>query len=127
MSIWNGVNRQEFELSVANLQQIAPSQRPLSGGILIQSQIDARSASHSQNHSLPLSVEKQICDDIAFLAARESSEGGVTATTLQESEHNNSTTMNLTATEGISDEARVAIIEVLRLLEQCAHRCKLFP
>ena len=118
------MNRQDFESSVADLQKIAPSQRPLSGSVFPQK--DAAPVGHLQSHSLPLSVEKQICDDIGFLAAWDSSEGGVTAATLQESGHNNSTIINLAANEGISNEARENVNAVSRLLEQCAHRCKLF-
>ena len=125
MSIWNGVNRLDFETSVATSQQTAPSQRPLPATTRGKLESNTARTSNSRGHSLPLSVEKQICDDIAFLAAYESAERGVTAATLQEPERNNATRINLAANEGISVEGKRNTGALLRLLEDCAHRGKL--
>ena len=122
MSIWDGINRHEFEAKVNELQKIAPSQRPALAAT--RENNTPVEASSKIPYTLPIEVEKQVVDDIAFLAACESLEGGVTAATLLTHGNHDKATIHLAANEGVSDQIIDNITRMLELLEHCAQRGK---
>ena len=120
MSIWDGTNRHDFEAQVNELQKTAPSQRLALAATLVG--IAPGLGNNKTEYTLPFKVEKQAVDDIAFLAACESVEGGVTAATLRSLGSHDKTTINLAANEGVSDQIIDSITGMLKLLEICAQR-----
>ena len=127
MSIWKGINRAAFEANLANLHQIAPTQKCEGAKFvskLTQSVISSNSSSGSKG--LPASVEEQLSKDFAFLAAWESSPNCVTAATVVASESPHGVTVTLAANEGIAACVVEAFTQILQLLKDCALRRKCF-
>ena len=124
MSIWDGIDRQEFESTILELDENAPYQKPFAVASGKKSRSDGVSSGKSRKYNLPAGVEKQVCDDIAFLAAWQSSPDCVTAATLQESKGVDGVIINLAANEGITDQVKDALGKVFKLLEACAQRGK---
>ena len=124
MSIWEGVDREDFESTTWELHKIAPSQKSFAVTSAKPSRHGEASNRGSQQYTLPIGVEKQVCDDIAFLAAWECSPECVTAASLQESANAGGITVNLAANEGISTHVMQTLDEIFRLLEACAQRGK---
>jgi hypothetical protein len=122
MSIWDGLNRRDFESKVIELQKIAPSQR-LASTAALEEETTVAPGIRTED-TLSLKVERQVVDDIAFLAASETSEGGVTAATLQSHGPHNETIINLAANEGISHQIIESFTRMMKLLELCAQSGK---
>lgn len=117
-SIWDRVGRETFESHVDAFQRTkyVPDPHVLSEGDWPKPR---------DQDVLPFSVEKQLADDIAFIAACEYGVAHVTAAAVQPSKKEPcGLVVRLAANEGICDRVKYAMEELLSSLEQCAKKGK---
>jgi hypothetical protein len=122
MSIWNPPERAAYEQDVAALALTAPSQRvaSLPGPSQADDDLDGPSG-------LPRAVEKQLADDLAFLAAWEGTPDSVSAAALQRTPGSSVLKITIAANFGVAPKAEAALQAILRSLRQCAERSKSRP
>ncbi len=118
-SIWNKVQRAEFEKNVAGL--IRENELSATNQIYpLPSEDD-----HFSSTLLPLDIERELADDFAFIAAYEEGVNTVTAVAIEVS--SNFLRIVLAANEGIRAQVESAIRYLLSMLEDCARRSMVTP
>jgi hypothetical protein len=118
-SIWDRVGREMFESHVDSLERTryVPDSWVLS---------EADWPKQRDEDVLPFSVENQLSDDIAFIAACEYGVTHVTAASVERARNDScGLVIRLAGNEGICDRAKDAIKRILSSLEQCAKKGKL--
>ncbi|KAF2804913.1 uncharacterized protein BDZ99DRAFT_543847 [Mytilinidion resinicola] len=112
-SIWDGLGRETFERHVHALSRTGTVPDPV-----VLKEEDWPKSSHWD--ILPFAVEKQLADDLAFIAACEYGVGYVTAATAAPATGEAGMTVRLAANEGVCDSVERAMQAVFRILERCA-------
>ena len=117
-SIWDNIGRETFESHVDALSRtrFVPNARVLH---------EEDWPKETNSGGLPFRIERQLCDDFAFIAAFEYGVGYVTAATIElAAQQLGSFTLRLAANEGICGRAKSAIEELLSVLGRCARKGK---
>ncbi|KAF2837776.1 hypothetical protein M501DRAFT_936735, partial [Patellaria atrata CBS 101060] len=115
-SIWDGSSKKRFEdrIDALNETHYVPGPRVLAENDWPKDTIQK---------AIPFSTEKQLCDDLAFIASHEKGVEYVTAVCI---EHNSSEscglTVRLAANEGICYRVQSSVETILQLLEKCARK-----
>lgn len=112
-SIWHGLSRATFEDHVDAYHRTAfiPPREP-----------PVVASSRSGNALLPLDIENQLADDLAFIAACEHGVSYVTAVCIESPPIQDAAglTIRLSANEGVCARAKEHIERVLKTLERCS-------
>lgn len=124
MSIWNSIDRADFEANLEKLYNIARIQSAPATAERHSSHLSSALNHNGKDYALPTDVEKQICDYLAFFACWKSSPECVTGVTIEESEKGDGTVIALAANEGVSSQVSKAFMPLLHQLEACAKLCK---
>ena len=115
-SVWDGIGRKTFEKRVDALHQTRFL--PQSWVLSEQDWPEKRSTD-----VFPFAIEKQLCDDLAFIAACEYGVRYVTVATLEPVNGGaGGLILRLAANEGIRDKVKDAVGKILRVLERCAQK-----
>ena len=116
-SIWDTVCRAEFDRDVVSLKR----QNDVPGTAHIYELNDNSTASGP----FSLAIERQVADDIAFIAAFREGVTSVTAATLELKEEG--LRIVLAANEGVEDIVKEVLEKILRALEDCARLSNSLP
>ena len=117
-SIWDHVGRTTFESHVDAFSHTGF----MSNSRVVQEEDWPREPNPGD---FPFRIEKQLCDDFAFIAAFEYGVGYVTVTTIEPASSNiGSFLLRLTANEGVYARPKCAIEKLLSILERCARKGK---
>lgn len=116
-SIWDEVCRAEFDRDVVSLRH----QNDVPGTARIYELNDNSTASGP----FSLAIERQVADDVAFVAAFREGVTAVTAVTLELKEEG--LRVMLAANEGVEDIVKEALEKVFRALEDCARLSNSLP
>ena len=119
MSIWDSIDRDEFEAHVRELERLAPYQDAQVNRVALN---DGPDDVEDDDCKLPESVESQIADDLAFLAAFDSTPACVSAATIVKSVESTGLTVRIAANEGIAPQVQDSLGRLLTSVERCA-RC----
>jgi hypothetical protein len=115
-SIWDGVGRKTLEERIDALHRtrFVPESR-----ILLEKDWPKQ---RSQD-VLPFATEKQLCEDLSFIAAREYGVSYVIAATVEPMKGDPwGLTLRLAANEGVCNHVIQEIGKILRILERCAQK-----
>jgi len=115
-SIWDGLSRKTFEERIDALHRtrFVPESRIL---------LEKDWPKQNSQDVLPFATEKQLCDDISFIAACEYGVGYVTAATIEPMKGDPwGLTLRLAANEGVCNYVIEEIGKILRILERCAQK-----
>lgn len=116
-SVWKIVRRAEFEKNVSGLRR--ENDVPAMSHIYPLDDFAPRK-SHQDYALLTLDIEKELADDVAFIAACEEGAYTVTACTIEASSDN--LRFILAANEGIQPHVEDVVKSILSTLERCAQR-----
>lgn len=116
-SIWNAVSRETHEADVARLLTRAKvPQLPK----VYEPKYWLHPNNGSLNQRLPLDVERDVSDGLAFVAAHEDGVGTVTVVTTEV--HEQHVTFRIAMNEGLTAEASDAMLKITSAFERCARR-----
>jgi hypothetical protein len=118
-SIWNIIRRTTFENHVDDLFRTGFVPEPR---VLMEKNWPAK---RKEDGTLPFGTAMQLSDDFAFISACEYGAAYVTAATIEPTRDDlGGFTLRLAANEGVSDRVRVALTNLLVVLETCARKGK---
>jgi hypothetical protein len=115
-SVWDSIGRKTFEGHVDALHRarFVPKSWILS---------EKDWPKQRSKDVLPFAIEKQLCDDLSFIAAYEYGVGYVTVATVEPAKSEpGGLTLRLAANEGICNLVVEEIERILRTLEKCAQK-----
>lgn len=115
LSIWDWVDRGKFENDVVALSQTNGVPEP-------HIYDEAEWPQQGTQALLPFALERQVADDLAFIAAYDYGVDYVTAATLEASNDPPCLTIRLAANEGVKDCVKRAFEQLLNTLQSCASK-----
>jgi hypothetical protein len=116
-SIWNGIGRKHFESRVSQLDtlhHVPTAWQP----------VENDWPSETGQYQLPFPVERQLADDLSFIATCESGEEHAAVAVVETLDNPTGLMIRLAANNGISLEVQEGFDGLLRILEQCASKGK---
>ena len=117
MSIWTGISRLDFVHNLSELEELAPSQTisalplPAVNGHIIENR---------PGLILSEEWERQLTDDLSFVAVWENAPASVTAATVSSSPGSRSLIVTIAANEGIAPQVEETFNRLLERLSSCA-------
>lgn len=128
-SIWQAVSLQTFYRNVETLSKVTGKNPPqpdvelCKAAALYPYRASLRRRSTAQPGSqrmLRLEDERQLVNDLAFIAASEEGVGAVSAAYVEEKVQSKELVVHLAANEGVPEDVEVAIKDILSSLEQAS-------
>jgi hypothetical protein len=118
-SIWYHINRDEFEENADELESLKYIATPWT-------QARSEWPEDDEQYLIPYAVERQLADDFAYISACEPKVVTVTAATIEVSDEPSGITVRLAGNKGIREYVRDALDGILRSLEGCARKGKIY-
>jgi hypothetical protein len=123
-SIWKYLNENTFRKHILHLSSV-------SGGVPVDPKVHTKEAWQKRSGRLaleygflPFSVEKQLADDFAFLAAATEGALSVSAVSVEVDEEQQSIVIRLAGNNGVETKVKEALTKILSSLQLCASKGK---
>lgn len=116
-TIWTSVHEDQF---VKTVQEVLNLSGKVPGEVHVYDQI--RSQACHGSYQLPRSVEYQLAQDLAFIAAHEEGVQSVSAVTVEETATQQGLIFNIASNSGIGASVRETFLGIGNILEQCARK-----
>lgn len=114
-SIWNDIDRDQFEANADELEALKYRAAP-------KSQARSEWPEDDNRYLIPYAVERQLADDFAYISACEPKVVTVTAATIEVYEDPPGITIRLAGNKGIRENVQYSLDSILRNLELCARK-----
>jgi hypothetical protein len=120
-SIWNGLDKSQFERNVGRFPTKKPVYRAKSYS---GDDWPVKRSTENSKDWLPLAVERQLVDDLAFIASCEHGSLHVTAVCAEYDDRNGVLTILLAVNDKIEPHVVDGLNEIFRILERCATKSR---
>ncbi len=117
-SIWDVVGQKTFGDNVNELTKL-PNSVPKDPRVYTKVDWFGR-GNQEGSHTFPFEVERQLADDVAFIAASEEGARRVSAVIIEEG-NGAGLTVRLAANEGVPEAVSTSLKEIFAVLQQCAN------
>jgi len=117
-TIWRPIKELQFFKNVKRVHDTCgDAPRPPQ---VFDRKLPATAGAQVSSYKLPLEVEYQFANDIAFLAAAYEGAKSVSATTVSENTQSTGLTLTLASNAGVSKDVKVALSKICQELQRCS-------